>query len=92
MLVERSFVVFCIFFHRLQEYVGNDGDNFLFLTNLDAPKHRVIDINVAADNLEWDSFAVVVEVRIVVMRLSGEKNRFQCFKNYQIMPFNSLLS
>ncbi|KAJ6636841.1 hypothetical protein Bhyg_15436, partial [Pseudolycoriella hygida] len=41
-------------------YVGNEGDEFLFLTNLDAPKHRVIEININVDNRDWDSFDDVV--------------------------------
>lgn len=42
--------------------IGNDGDNFLFLSNLDAPKHRVIEININAVNQEWGSFEVIVAV------------------------------
>lgn len=42
--------------------MGNDGDEFLFLTNLDAPKHRVIEININADNRDWDSFVDIVPV------------------------------
>lgn len=45
-----------------QNYVGNDGDDFLFLTNLDAPKHNVIKVDVSVENREWDNFEVIVEV------------------------------
>lgn len=50
----------CLF--RFQDYVGNDGDNFIFLTNLEAPKHHVIDVNIEDVNREWDAFGVVVPV------------------------------
>lgn len=49
---------------RFQDYVGNDGDEFLFLTNLDAPKHHVIEININQENRDWDSFEVIVAVII----------------------------
>lgn len=42
--------------------MGNDGDEFLFLTNLQAPKHQVIQINVNDENREWDNYDVIVEV------------------------------
>lgn len=57
---------------QFQSYVGNDGDEFLFLTNLDAPKHRVIEVNINADNREWDSFAVIVPVSWIDILFSAE--------------------
>lgn len=47
---------------KFQEYVGNDGDKFWFLTNLDAPKHRIIEININAENRDRDSSRVIVTV------------------------------
>lgn len=47
---------------HFQSYVGNDGDEFYFLTNLDAPKHEVINIDISVENREWNSFAVIVDV------------------------------
>lgn len=31
---------------QIQEYIGNDDELFSFLTNFDAPKHRVIQIDI----------------------------------------------
>lgn len=47
---------------HFQSYVGNDGDEFFFLTNLDAPKHEVINIDISVENREWNSFEVIVAV------------------------------
>ncbi|KAJ6630497.1 Prolyl endopeptidase, partial [Pseudolycoriella hygida] len=42
------------------DYVGNDGETFLFLTNLDAPKHHIIRVNVDEQKRQSDSYVVVV--------------------------------
>lgn len=47
---------------QFQAYVGNNGDDFMFLTNLDAPKHHVIEININDETQEWDNFEVIVAV------------------------------
>lgn len=33
-------------FFQYQDYVGNDGDFFIFLTNVEAPKHRLIEVDI----------------------------------------------
>ena len=37
---------FIVLYHNKQEYVGNDGDFFLFLTNVGAPNHHLIEIDI----------------------------------------------
>lgn len=42
---ECGFTYFHCHFNE-QEYVGNDGDFFLFLTNVGAPEHQIIEIDI----------------------------------------------
>lgn len=46
---------------NFQNYVGNDGENFLFLTNEDAPKHCIIEIDIGDDDsIESSEFYEIV--------------------------------
>lgn len=50
------------FFSSNQEYVGNEGENFFFLTNFGAPKHHLIEVNIRNHIDMWNA-DIVVPVR-----------------------------
>lgn len=53
-----------MFFHTFkpkQDYVGNEGDFFLFLKNIGAPKHHLVEIDIT-DKTPGRNFDVVVPV------------------------------
>lgn len=47
-------------FHH-QKYIGNDADYFQFLTNADAPKHRLIGVDISSKKPR-DNIDVIVAV------------------------------
>lgn len=42
-----------------QEYVGNDGEYFIFLTNFRAPKHHLVEINIRNKINIWNVDVIV---------------------------------
>lgn len=51
--------------------MGNDGDNFMFLTNLGSPKHRVINVTVNDKGVECENFVDIVAVSTLHGKLFG---------------------
>lgn len=49
------------FFLWIQEYVGNEGDFFLFLKNIGAPQHHLVEIDIS-EKKPGRRFGVVVPV------------------------------
>lgn len=47
----------------LQEYVGNDGDFFLFLTNVRAPKNYLVEVDITSKK-PGNHFDVIVAASV----------------------------
>lgn len=49
-----------------QEYIGNDNEFFFFLTNFEAPKHQVIEVDIRKKINIWN-VDVVVPVSLMIL-------------------------
>lgn len=60
-----------------QEYIGNDAEFFFFRTNFDAPKHRVIEVDIRNKNNMWNA-----DVIIPVSNVFKTMNAFELNENF----------
>lgn len=63
-VLKCNFQIFSVFLPN-QEYVGNDGDFFVFLNNRAAPKHQLVEIDMT-DKKPGRHFDVIVPVSVNV--------------------------
>lgn len=52
-----------------QKYVGNDGDFFLFLTNVGAPANQIIEIDIR-NKKPKKYFDVVIPVSVLLLSIT----------------------
>lgn len=58
-LLPSSMVESLLLLSLNQEYIGNDAEFFFFLTNFEAPKHRVIEVDIRNKTSMWNAHVII---------------------------------